>query len=302
MKQHTTPRVHRGSTLILLPALAALTVRSVQAESATPSPAPPAVALRAELFPLGGVRLLDGPFQVAQQTDHDYLLELESDRLLAWFRKEAGLPPKAQVYPGWESLGIAGQSLGHYLSALATMWQATGDERLRERANYIVDELAACQDANGNGYIGAIPHGKEIFAQVARGELTNKSAFNFGNAWVPWYTMHKLFAGLIDVYERTGNEKARGEVVKLADWCGTVVGPLDEATMQRMLAAEHGGMAESLAEIYAITGRRQISGPGREIPPRGGVRSRSRAATTGSPACTPTRRFPRSSATTASTN
>ena len=240
--------------LILLAAVAALTVRPGQAESAAPSPAPQVVAMRAELFPLGSVRLLDSPFQVAQQTDHDYLLALEPDRLLAWFRREAGLPPKAPVYPGWESLGIAGQSLGHYLSALATMWQATGDERLRERANYIVDELAACQDANGNGYLAAIPHGKEIFAQVSRGELTNKSAFNFNNAWVPWYTMHKLFAGLIDVYERTGNERARAEVVKLADWCGTVVDPLDDATMQRMLAVEHGGMAESLAEIYAITG------------------------------------------------
>ena len=236
----------------LITALVAFAACPGQAEN--PSPAPPKpVALRAELFPLGSVRLLDGPFQIAQQTDHDYLLALEPDRFLAWFRKEAGLPPKAAVYPGWESRGVAGQSLGHYLSALATMWQATGDDRLRARADYIVDELAACQDANGNGYVAAIPHGREIFAQVSRGELANKSPFNFNNAWVPWYTMHKLFAGLIDVYERTGNERARAVVVKLADWCGTVVGTLDDATMQRMLAVEHGGMAESLAEIYAIT-------------------------------------------------
>ena len=253
-------RVHRGTAAFVVAAalVAALVSRSGGAEAAVPSPSPAPgptpLALRAELFPLGSVRLLDGPFEVAQQTDHDYLLQLEPDRLVAWFRKEAGLPEKARVYPGWESLGVAGQSLGHYLSALATMWQATGDERLRERVGYIVDELAACQDANGNGYISAIPHGKEIFAQVARGELTNKSPFNFNNAWVPWYTMHKLFAGLIDAYERTGNARARTVVVALADWCGTVVDGLDAATMQRMLAVEHGGMVESLAEISAITG------------------------------------------------
>ncbi len=221
------------------------------APSASAAPAP--VTPRAELFPLTSVRLLAGPFAAAQQTDHTYLLELEPDRLLAWFRREAGLPPKAAVYPGWETSGTAGHTLGHYLSALSTMWQATGDERLRDRVNYIVDELAACQTANGNGYISAIPHGKEIFAQVAAGQLDAKSQFNFTNAWVPWYTMHKLFAGLIDAYERTGNAQARAVVVKLADWCGSVVGPLDDATMQRMLAIEHGGMAESLAEIGFIT-------------------------------------------------
>ena len=246
----------RVCACLLAVAVVALAGRS--GGTAAPSPTPPRVSAVvppvAELFPLDSVRLLDGPFQVAQQTDHDYLLQLEPDRLLAWFRKEAGLPPKAAVYPGWESLGIAGQSLGHYLSALATMWQATGDERLRARIGYIVDELAACQQANGNGYVSAIPHGKEIFAQVARGELTNKSAFNFNNAWVPWYTMHKLFAGLIDADERAGNPRARAVVVALADWCGTVVNPLDDAQMQRMLAVEHGGMAESLAEISAMTG------------------------------------------------
>ena len=245
--------------LLFFPVLScAVVVLADPAPGADAAPPPPpvreTVPAAAGLFPLESVRLLDGPFQAAQQTDHDYLLQLEPDRLLAWFRREAGLPPKAAVYPGWESLGVAGQSLGHYLSALATMWQATGDERLRARIGYIVDELAACQGANGNGYVSAIPHGKEIFAQVARGELTNKSAFNFGNAWVPWYTMHKLFAGLIDAHERAGNARARVVVVALADWCGTVVDPLDDVTMQRMLAAEHGGMAESLAEIGAMTG------------------------------------------------
>ena len=214
------------------------------------SPVPP----RAEWFPLSDVRLLDSPFRAAQLTDRDYLLQLEPDRLLAWFYKEAGLPPKAQNYPGWENLGVAGHSLGHYLSALSTMWQATGDELLRERVNYIVDALAECQQANGNGYVSAIPGGKKIFANIAAEHVTNGSAFDLNGGWVPWYTTHKVLAGLIDAYERTGNEKARRVAIGMADWCGTVVAPLDDARMQRMLSTEHGGMAESLAEIGAITG------------------------------------------------
>ena len=231
--------------------------------AAAETPAPPAP--RAQLFPLGDVRLLDGPFQVAQQTDHDYLLALEPDRLLAWFRKDAGLPPRAEVYPGWESRGIAGHSLGHYLSALAAMWQATGDERLRQRVDYIVDELAACQAANGNGYVAAIPDGKKIFAEIAAGHIVVKDPFSLNGGWVPWYTMHKVLAGLIDAYERAGNEKARAVAVALADWCGGVVANLDDPQMQQMLAVEQGGMAESLAEISAITGDAKYLGLARKF-------------------------------------
>jgi DUF1680 family protein len=226
--------------------LMAAAILPVSLTAQTP-PAP-----RAELFPLNDVRLLESPFRLAMKTDHDYLLQLEPDRLLAWFRKEAGLEPKAQNYPGWENRGIAGHSLGHYLSALSLMWQATGDERLRERVNYIADELAACQQANGNGYVGAIPNGKKMFAEIAAGDIRPNPGFNLNGGWVPWYTMHKIFAGLIDAHERCGNEKARDVAVKLTDWCGGVVEKLDDGQMQKMLSVEQGGMAESLAEISAI--------------------------------------------------
>src|SRR5688572_1884895 len=87
----------------------------------------------AHAFRLEDVRLLDGPFKHAMTRDAEYLLLLDADRLLSGFRKEAGLAPKAEVYGGWESMTIAGHSLGHYLSACAFMFASTGDARFRER-------------------------------------------------------------------------------------------------------------------------------------------------------------------------
>jgi DUF1680 family protein len=160
---------------------------------------PDRIQREAEAFPLEDVRLLDGPFKHAMTRDAAYLLQLDPDRLLSGFRKEAGLKPKAEVYGGWESMTIAGHSLGHYLSACALMFASTGDVRLRERVNYILSELDACQSANGNGYVAAIPNGKKIFQEVSSGDIRVKP-FDLNGGWVPWYTLHKLFAGLLDVH------------------------------------------------------------------------------------------------------
>jgi DUF1680 family protein len=135
---------------------------------------PDRIQREAEAFPLEDVRLLDGPFKHAMTRDAAYLLQLDPDRLLSGFRKEAGLKPKAEVYGGWESMTIAGHSLGHYLSACALMFASTGDVRLRERVNYILSELDACQSANGNGYVAAIPNGKKIFQEVSSGDIRVK--------------------------------------------------------------------------------------------------------------------------------
>ena len=121
----------------------------------------------AQAFRLEDVRLLAGPFKHAMTRDAEYLLRLDADRLLSGFRKEAGLQAKAESYGGWESMTIAGHSLGHYLSACALMFASTGDVRLRERVNYIIAELEECQRANGNGYVAAIPNGKKIFQEVS---------------------------------------------------------------------------------------------------------------------------------------
>ena len=213
----------------------------------------PVVVPPAQPFPLSQVRLLDGPFRDAMLRDQNYLLSLEPDRLLSWFRKEAGLQPKGEVYGGWESQGIAGHTLGHYLSACSHMYASTGDRRFLDRVNYIVGELAVCQQANGNGYVAAIPNGKEIFAKIQNGEIQSQS-FGLNGGWVPWYTLHKEFAGLIDVYQLTGNNQALEVVTNLANWADATTKNLTEAQWQKMLVCEQGGMNEALANLFAITG------------------------------------------------
>ncbi len=212
-----------------------------------------AIDLPVQQFPPGEVRLLDGPFRQAMELDAKYLLRLEPDRLLSEFRVQAGLKPKAAKYGGWESQGIAGHTLGHYLSACSRMYQDTGNPEFLERVNYTVDQLAECQKANGNGYVAAIPNGKQIFDEVARGELRVQD-FNLDGAWVPWYTIHKEFAGLIDACRFCNSTQALAVATNLADWVTATTKNLDEAQWQKMLVCEQGGMNEAMANLYALTG------------------------------------------------
>jgi hypothetical protein len=221
---------------------------------------PNKVALKATpkvwAFELKDVRLEDELFKGAMERNAAWLLSLEPDRFLAWFRKEAGLEPKAAVYGGWESQGVAGHCLGHYLSACAMQYAATGDEEFKTRATYIVSELALCQDKNGDGYVGAIPEGKRAFAEVSRGEIRSKG-FDLNGIWVPWYTEHKVLAGLRDVYVQCGNTQALEVMRKLGDWVCELTKNLTEAQWQTMLACEHGGMNEVMADLYGLTGEKK---------------------------------------------
>ncbi len=214
----------------------------------------PKVALKAFAFPLADVRLLESPFSRAMQLDAQYILSLEPDRLLHRFRLHAGLPPKGALYGGWERETISGHTLGHYLSACALMFDATGDARFRRRIDYVADELALCQDARGTGYVGGIPNEDTIFAQVARGDI-RAAGFDLNGGWVPWYTMHKLLAGLLDAWVQCGNAKALAVASRLGDWVGRELKNLNDEQIQRMLACEHGGMNEALANLYAATGK-----------------------------------------------
>ena len=212
-----------------------------------------AVIPQAQPFAPRDVRLLAGPFRTAMELDAKVLLQMEPDRFLSWFRKEAGLEPKAGVYGGWESQGIAGHSLGHYLSACSRMYQDTGDRQFLERVNYIVDELAECQQANGNGYVAAMPNGKKVFDEIARGDIRARS-FDLNGCWVPWYTLHKELAGLIDASQLCDNAKALEVATNLANWADATTKNLTDDQWQKMLVCEQGGMNESLAELYALTG------------------------------------------------
>ncbi len=234
-----------------LPFLAVSMVASAAASAPTIVPDTPA-----KLFPLNSVRLLEmGPFAPAVRANRAYVLALEPDRLLAPFRREAGLPAKAQPYGNWESGGLDGHTAGHYLSALANMiasGEDTPDAQLRRRLDYMVDELQTCQKAFGGGYVGGVPGSRALWTAVAGGDI---QALN--RKWVPWYNLHKTFAGLRDAYFETGNVRARDILVGLGDWCVSLTSHLSDEQMQQMLEQEHGGMNEVLADIYAITGDRK---------------------------------------------
>jgi len=202
-----------------------------------------------QTFPLSSVKLLESPFKKAQQDDINYILSLDEDRLLAPFLKDAGIKPLKENYGNWESDGLDGHIAGHYLSAVAQMYAATGNKIFLDRMNYMLGWLAKCQAANGNGYVGGIPNSKELWSEVAKG--------NVGivyKRWVPWYNIHKLYSGLIDAYLITGNQQAKQILVKLSDWCITLTSHLTDEQMQQMLAVEHGGMNEVLANVASITG------------------------------------------------
>lgn len=185
-----------------------------------------------------------------------YLLELDADRLLHNARRYAGLKPKQPVYGGWEARGVAGQTLGHYLTALSQQFAATGDARFRERVAYIINEMDECQQAYGDGYIGALPPLELATLRGFReGRVELDGNFNFkGGAWVPWYTQHKILAGLKDAWVLTDNPQAKTVALKLAHWINEVTRNLTPESGQKMLQVEHGGMSETLFDIYALTG------------------------------------------------
>ncbi len=188
-----------------------------------------------------------------------YLLSLDPDRLLHNFRLYAGLRPKAKVYGGWESAGLAGHTLGHYLTALSQQYAATGDRRFKERLDYIVSEVAACQSAYGDGYVGGLPPLEfQTIHNFGKGivEIQGQHFFK-GGAWVPWYTEHKVLNGLKDAWVLGGNLQAREVTLRLADWVDRTTAALTPEKMQAMLEVEHGGMMDVLAEIYALTGERK---------------------------------------------
>ncbi|MDX2046996.1 MAG: glycoside hydrolase family 127 protein, partial [Chitinophagaceae bacterium] len=213
----------------------------------------PVVPVKAYAFNLKDVKLLQSPFSHAMGMDSAYLLLIKPDRLLHRFHKHAGLPVKDSVYGGWEVMGISGHTLGHYLSACAMMYASTGNKEFKNRCDYIVDELRKCQLARKTGYIGGIPNEDTVFAQVKRGDIRS-AGFDLNGSWVPWYTLHKVLAGLLDAYLYCDNKKALTIATDAADWTGTIVNGLNEEQRLKMLNCEHGGMNEALANIYAITG------------------------------------------------
>ncbi len=216
----------------------------IPAEVETHLEVSPAITLQAEPFPLQNVRLLDGPFRHAMELDHNYLLTLEPDRLLHSFRLNAGLPSVAKPYGGWMTPGrvSCAEFVGHYLSACAMMYASTGDPQLKLRADEVVAGLGECQDKLGTGYVHTKPD-----------NFTSRSEAPLGL----WYQIHKIMAGLLDVYIYCDNPQALQIARKLGDWAKAGCDNLSDDQMQKMLEIEPGGINEALANLYALTGEKK---------------------------------------------
>ncbi|MBN2514187.1 MAG: glycoside hydrolase family 127 protein [Sedimentisphaerales bacterium] len=205
-------------------------------------------------FPLGDVTLLDGPFKHACDLNIQTLLQYDVDRLLATYLIEAGLTPKGALFPNWS--GLDGHVGGHYLSALAIHYAATGNSDCLERMEYMISELKTCQDSNtvrypdwGAGYVGGVPDSDQIWSTLKAGDFTA-----YRQAWVPWYNIHKMYAGLRDAWLYGGNEEAGTIFLKFCDWGINMTSALTDSQMETMLDTEHGGMNEVFADAYQMTG------------------------------------------------
>lgn len=215
----------------------------------------PEAPTSARPLPLAAVRLTGGPLARAQSINAAYLLSLDPDRMLAFYRVRAGLEPKAPGYTGWDADGrqLTGHIAGHHLSAVSLMWAATGDARFKARADYIVSELQAVQDAHGDGFAGALQGVGGALAEVSQGNIRSAN-FDLNGLWSPWYTLHKTYAGLRDAWRHTGNRTALEVEIGFAGWAARYLEPMSDEQIQRMLATEFGGMNEVMADLYADTG------------------------------------------------
>lgn len=207
-------------------------------------------------FPLGDITLLDGPLKHARDLNVQVLLKYDCDRMLAPYRKEAGLQPRKPSYPNWD--GLDGHVGGHYLSALAIN-AATGNEECRKRMEYMISELQLVLDANNqrhdawcHNYIGGVPNSAKMWMAFSKGDFGP-----YFGTWAPFYNIHKMYAGLRDAWLYCGNEQAKNLFLKFCDWAVDITHDLSDGQMEKMLGNEHGGMNEVLADAYAITGEQK---------------------------------------------
>ncbi|PHR93475.1 MAG: glycosyl hydrolase [Leeuwenhoekiella sp.] len=206
-----------------------------------------------DLFPLNQVEVTSGVFKEAALTDFEYIKDLDADRLLAPFLREADLEPKAKSYTNWENTGLDGHTAGHYLSALSMYYASTGDPEAKELLDYALSELQKAQQTNANGYVGGIPGSRQLWDEIKAGKI-NASSFGLNNRWVPLYNIHKIFNGLKDAWLHAEIPLAKDMLIDLTDWFMGVTENLSQEQIQDMLRSEHGGLNEVFAEVYAITG------------------------------------------------
>jgi uncharacterized protein len=208
------------------------------------------VPIRVEAFPMTQVRLLPkNVFFDAQEWNRAYMSRLDADRLLYTFRVNAGLPVgSAKPLGGWEqpenglrSSELRGHFGGHFLSASALLYASTGDTAAKAKGDYMVAEMAKCQEKLGGKYLSAFP--TTWWDRLEKGE----------RVWAPFYTIHKIMAGMFDMYRFAGNKQALAVLEGMAAWADEWTAPKTDEHMQRILTIEFGGIAETLYHLAAET-------------------------------------------------
>lgn len=216
-------------------------------------------------YPLSAVDVTDTYLTNAEDKDIEYLLSLDADRLVAGFRDTAGLDTKGKSrYAGWESSLIGGHTLGHYLTAVAQAVAAlpSSDSRkaeLNDRLTYIINALKECQDAIGTGFLFGSTILTRNNIELQFDNVENNKTNISSEAWVPWYTMHKILAGILDVYKYTGNETALDIACGLGDWVYARTASWSASIQRTVLNIEYGGMNDCLYELYAATGEEKYA-------------------------------------------
>ena len=205
----------------------------------------PQIQVKAYSFDLSDIKLLDSRFKENMERDGKWLLSIDNKQLLHSWRVNAGMSTNGRSFGGWEGLDVElrGHSLGHVLSGLALMYASTDEIAYKSKADSLVSALAEIQKVlNQGGYISAFPQ-----------NLVNR-AIEGKPVWAPWYTLHKVMEGLIDMYQYTGNKQALNVVVKMSDWAYHKLENLSPEQLAIMHKTEFGGMMEAAYNLYSITG------------------------------------------------
>jgi DUF1680 family protein len=241
------PGAGPGATMTVLGLLFAVAATSV--------PMRPAV----HPVPLSSVRLRRPPDSgdapnarifARQQHNLDYLVQLDPGRLACPFLHNAANnnshPSNNTCVDYSENKGHWFQ--GHYLSATAHMAVATANATVASRAAQLLGWLQRCQ--RDDGYLGAWPSG--VFDDLEAGRKLRNGVS------VPYYDVHKMFAGLLDQYTLLHDARALRIAEKMADYFLRRIRRLlrvnGTAVWQRVLCVEWGGMNEAAYNLYGITG------------------------------------------------
>jgi DUF1680 family protein len=197
------------------------------------------------------VILLPGLFKKRFDLNRSYVLSLKTHNLLQNHYLEAGLwqpmGKPEEAHWGWESptCQIRGEFLGHWLSAAAHIYASTGDQEIKGKADYIVSEVARCQAENGGEWAAPIP--EKYMEWLARGKVVMN----------PQCTVHRNMMGLFDMYAWAGNQQALEILVRWARWFSRWTSQFTQDQMDDMLDVETGGMLESWADLYSVTGEKE---------------------------------------------